>query len=426
MESRSIRRSLQLGSILSDYFVFNTRVLSCLGLGLILFVSQSRVAVAIDKTKTTESVDPKQVLPEADQMGFKERLEAAVADDSVKAFNDSIDWNAILDKSIDGVKSTALDNIRKDFKKGFLSNLNADASFAAQIIRTVKLGGTYKFLRLDEIDGEPIAIFRLKHANQGGVNYFQFFLKRSADGLVRANDFYVFASAERISDTIRRIWLPLVAESTKNLVQRFTQAPDPLIGSILKITEMQKLVRDGQPDKALELFRSLPEKAQHEKVFLLLRLGAAQAVSDEEHSEAIEDFRKYHPNDAALDFLLIDGYVLKKKLEQALECIDRTNKSVGGDSCLLAMRGSVLAQLKRFDEAKTVMEKVIKLEPDLRDNYFVAIEVSLVAKNYEDTVKYINATESVFNVKFGNLTEIPVYADFVKSPEYEKWVESRN
>ena len=393
---------------------------------LLLWVQTNPINAAVDRGSSDANPIVKEALPEADQMEFARSLEKSVAEHDLNSINDLIDWNAILDISTAGAKTAALEQGRKEFKKGFLKEVGAETNFSGQIARTVKNGGSFKFLRLDQVGEEPIALFRLKNPNQGGINYHQYFLKRSEDGRVRATDIFVFAIAERISDTLRRIWLPLTAETSKNLLQRFTQPMDPVLVALQSIPKMQKLVREGQGEQALEIYRGLPEKARQEKVFLLIRLSAAQTISEEEHAEAIEDFRKYHPNDAALDFLLIDGYVLKKDFEKALGCIDRSNKNVGGDSCLLSMRANVLARLGRIDEAETTMSEALKLEPELVDNYFGAIEIALLAKNYDRTVTYLTKLQTDFGMQFVDLTQIPVYAEFVKSPQYKKWIDAKN
>lgn len=392
---------------------------------LLLLLTAVPLRAAVDRGEGEQTPAAVEALPDVDQMEFASSLEKFAQDGNVKGINDLIDWESILDKSLDGEKTASLEKIRKEFKKGFLKEIEAESNFSAQIARAVKNGGTFKFLRLDQTGDEPFALFRLKNPNQGGVNYHQYLLKRSEDGKVRAYDIFIFATAERLTDTLRRIWLPLTAESNKNLVQRLTQPADPLLVALQSISRFQKLVREGQAEQALKLYRELPEKAQGEKAFLLLRLAAAQMVSEEEHVEAIEDFRKFHPGDAALDFLLIDGYILKKDFEKALGCIERTNKNVGGDSCLLTMRANVLARLDRMEEAEKTIDEALKLEPDLLDNYFVAIEIALTNKNHAQTARYLTTLESDFGLQFDDLKKIPVYADFVKSPQYEKWIESK-
>lgn len=387
--------------------------------------SDSLALGAVDRGEPDSKAVSAESLPESDQLEFANSLQNAAEEENVKSLNDLIDWSAIVDRATAGEKSPTLDKVRQEFKKGFLKDINGETNFSAQIAKAAQNGGSYKFLRLDKVGEEPFALFRLKNPNLGGINFHQFLLKRSEDGKVRANDLYIFATAERLSDTLRRVWLPLTVETNKNFVQRLTQPQDPLLTGLMSLPKLQKLVRDGQTAQALKMYRELPEEARKEKAFLLIRLAAAQRVSEEEHAEVIEDFRKYHPGDAALNFILIDGYFLKKDYESALGCIDRTNKNVGGDSCLLAMRANVLSLLDRSDEAEKTIEEAIQMEPDLPDNYFNGIEISLKTMNYNQTLKYITALESNFDVQFDDLKKIPVYSGFVKSPQYEKWIESK-
>lgn len=366
-------------------------------------------------------------LPEADQMMFAESMEGAVKNSDLKVLNNIIDWDQIIDTATAGESSPVLDRARATFKVGFTKAVKQGdpGTFGEQLIRNSKEGGSLKFLRLSQVDNQPIAVFRLKNAKQGGANYHQYFLKRSADGLVRAHDFYVFLSAERISETVRRIWLPLSVEASKTLIEKFTKPADPIMTQLQSLQTMQRMIANGQGELALNEYRKLPEKAQREKLFLIFRLQAAQQISEVEYGAAIDDFRKHHPGDMALDFILIDGYALQKNFEKSLECIDRTNKSVGGDAFLLTLRANVLARLDRFEEAQAAVSEAMKQEPDLLDAYLSGLGVSLLQKNYADTARFLNMIERDLGQPIVDITKIPDYAEFVKSPEYKKWMAFR-
>lgn len=364
-------------------------------------------------------------LPEADQLTFARTLEQATTDGNVAAMNALIDWNQIIDTATAGESNPTLDRTRAEFKKGFLNAQNGgqNSALCQRIVDAVKQGGRFKFLRLGTVGTEQFALFRLKVPNQG-VNYHQYILKRSEDGLVRATDLYLFLSAERTSETIRRIWLPLSADVSKTFFERLLK-PTPLMAALSSLKPLQQYLREGQFDRFMEAYYKLPEQVQHEKFLLLMRLQATQQISDEEYAKTIEVFRKHHPHDPALDFLLIDGYALKKEFEKSLECIDRTNEATGGDAYLVSTRAVTLAQLGRFDEAKKSADKAIEMEPAEQDSYWNAITVAILAKNDEETGNYLTLIENELHLQIGDLTQIPFYADFVKSGGYAKWLESR-
>lgn len=163
--------------------------------------------------------------------------------------------------------------------------------------------------------------------------------------------------------------------------------------------KFQDFINRERPVEALEEYQKFPEAVRRDKSMLILRMRAAQMVSSEEYAACIEDFRKYHPNDAALDFLLVGHYSLRKEYAEALKCLDRVNLNVGGDSMLLAQRANLLALLEKFDEARKAIQDAIAAEPDVSDPYMAGLDVSVVAKEFDDTVKYLNILEkrSEFN-----------------------------
>ena len=80
-------------------------------------------------------------------------------------------------------------------------------------------------------------------------------------------------------------------------------------------------------------------------------------------------------------------------------------------------------------ESRTVRrgaaQGAIDQEPDYEDCYWNAVNVALAARNFDDVLKYLNLLEEEFQTEFLDLTTIPHYAEFVKSAQYQKWLESR-
>ena len=162
-----------------------------------------------------------ETLPEADKIVFARSFEKAAIEGDIEGLNALIDWDHIVDLITAGPDTIPLNQARKNFRSGFSKSQarGTKSGLAAQIIQVVKQGGSFKFLTSGEVNNESFAQFRLKVPNQGGANYHRYFLPRSKDGLVRAQDIYIFLAAERVSETARRVWLPLANEVSKNLVE---------------------------------------------------------------------------------------------------------------------------------------------------------------------------------------------------------------
>ena len=167
------------------------------------------------------------------------------------------------------------------------------------------------------------------------------------------------------------------------------------------------------------------ESVRREKNILLIRLLAAQNVSDEEYMKSIDDFRKYYPQDPALDFILIDQLILRKDYDKALGCVDRTMESLGKDSALLTTRANILLLQEKVPEALEEIKKAMAAEPDLVDPYSAALDISIAARDNDETASLLTVLETKFGYEWKDLKEVPVFEDFVKSPQFEKWVKTQ-
>jgi hypothetical protein len=60
-------------------------------------------------------------------------------------------------------------------------------------------------------------------------------------------------------------------------------------------------------------------------------------------------------------------------------------------------------------------------EPDLAPAYDSRITVSLSEKNHNDTLRWLRQYVEKCGVEMEDLTKLPDYADFVKSPKHGEW-----
>jgi tetratricopeptide (TPR) repeat protein len=339
--------------------------------------------------------------------------------------NKLIDWDGVLALATQTPESPKLASVRKAFSTASVQQLRSAAGITAKIYDELKRGGSYKCVRIEINGPEPFAMYRFNLAQQRGVNYHRIYLKRNADGSIVASDVFVLLTAERLSETLRRSWVPFAQSELRSGLERLLLPRDPYVDSLVMLGKFAQLAASQKSVEALELYRKLPPAAQRDKSALVLRVVAASTVSEEEFLEAVKDLRKYLPDDVAADFILVGSYRIRRKFAEALECLDRTSKRMGGDSMLLVSRAQILLEMKRVPEAREAIEDAILGEPDLSDAYSIGIDVSLADQNFDETVKYLTILESQFGQKWKDLREVPGFAEFVKTPQYEKWAETQ-
>jgi thioredoxin-like negative regulator of GroEL len=192
-----------------------------------------------------------------------------------------------------------------------------------------------------------------------------------------------------------------------------------------KLQQMNECLRAKKYQEGLTAYRQLPSRMKIDKNVLLVRLSLAQNAGDQEYSEAIQDVMTNYPNDPCADFVGIDSYLLRNEFAKALESLEHLDAAVGGDPYLKVMRANVFAKSGNLIEARKACQKAIEEEPTLKEAYWSLVNVSLQEKKFDETVDLLTTLADKFQEEIGDLTNTPDYAEFVSSPEYQKWLKSR-
>jgi hypothetical protein len=351
-------------------------------------------------------------------LAFARGFAADVGSGNTDAVVDRIDWDALLDRVTAGYDAD--DKFVRGFRRGFLSERRKPGNLVPAVIEAVGKGGSYVLLRVHEKDGTKRALFRMLHEN--GVNYHDCILARAEDGAVRVSDIHIFLSGETASATMRRIFLAAAAEASKGFLEKLLGSESELVKHLPHIQRMAARNREGRPAEALRIYRSLPAAVQREKFVLLLRFQAAQGLSDEEQLAAAADMRKHCPGDPCLDLLSLDAVLLRRQYDEALACVDRLDAAVGGDPYSDLLRGNIHYMKGDRAAAKSHAAKAIAAEPTLAPAHWTLVQVALDERDHAETVRLLLRIEQVLKLEFGDLTAVPEYAEFVKSPEYREWL----
>jgi tetratricopeptide (TPR) repeat protein len=248
-------------------------------------------------------------------------------------------------------------------------------------------------------------------------------VERLPNGQTKAVDMYVLMSAELISTSMRRAYLAAVAGQNRNFVERLTQGESDFVRNLPLFTEITQATVAGQSQRVLDGYQKLPDSLKRDKNFLMLRLQAASTLGNEAvYQAAIDDFLKHHPTDPCVDMVSLDALILKKEFDKTLAAIDRIDKAIGTDNYWELMRGSVLAMAGRFPEARERLLAAERHEPKSVELQWQFVSLSLQEKNFAETANRLSKIRDEFEMVLTDLTKLPDYAEFVRSPEYRAWL----
>jgi predicted negative regulator of RcsB-dependent stress response len=385
-----------------------------------LACAENKPAVPVKQTVLTNSGA---VPTEAEGDDLARALEKAVKAADIQEWRRLIDWDAIMDVATSGIEVP--DGFKTGFASGFLGAIEKPTGLLGQLSNAVKSGGEFTLLHNRAVGDTRRLLFRIRLGNQG-INYHEYTVMRRPDGKARIVDFYVYLSGELFTQTIRRLYLPIAANSNRKGIVRLVAAESEFVKATPKFKDIVEAIQANRPADAMAIYAAFPESVQRDKTVQLLHVQIAQALNDEpQYISAIDEFRKNYPGDACIDLISIDGYFLRKQYDKALAAIERLNKSLGGDPYLDVLRGGCLLSEGKLEAAMDAARSAIKAEPTLANAYDLAIQIAVKQKRYDEAVKLIHTYEDTFGKLEFQFEADPDYAGFVKSPEYQTWLKEK-
>lgn len=381
------------------------------------FISSARCAMACMLVFAASHLAHAADITDEECTKFARRLESLAKAGNAAAIQEMVDWDTLVDRASKGLKMS-------DADKAGCKTAWAGTVFEKAICDIVAHGGSYHFLHnKDTADGKR-AVFRLLLPTHG-VNYHEFVLARNDKGELRIIDFYVYLAGELISDTLHTGLLQALANP--GLVARLTGQENAFVQSFPTITKMRAALAAQEFRKVIDLDRTLPEEIQHNSMVLILRAQAASHLGETETTAVFEDFKKYQPNNSAIDLLALDYYYARKDYPATRKAMGRLSKRLGGDPYLVLLAGISFGEEGKLDQAAKFIQQSLDQEPTSAAGYFARMEVALRQKDFPAVRTALTALEANTPVRMSvsKIKQIPDYAEFVKSDEFKKWVGNR-
>lgn len=311
---------------------------------------------------------------------------------------------------------------RRNFLSGALNGARNTNNIPARWIQALGSEGRVRLLRIRQVDGHQRAQLRMLVGE--GLNYLDLLIVRTPAGTIRVVDYQDMATGEFLSRSIASVAIPALAGVTRTPLERLVQGSgDDYVESVGKVPELRKLMEAGKHQEAMDRWHKLPEKFRTTRAGTMVRMQIAQELGEAEHLASLQEIERLFPNDPALSLVQVDANSLAKRYPQAQQAIDRVDDIVGGDPYLDSLRASVFVEAGDLAEAQAASTRACEREPELIDNWWTRISISLTADTHAQTAMLLDEIRTRFGTEFqDDLPAIPEYARFGKSPEYAQWL----
>lgn len=354
---------------------------------------------------------------------FLESLGTAVDEGKLADFNRHIDWERISAVASQGFQIPP--KSKGKFLAEFRDPQDEESGFSGQVIKSATTGGSYSLVKVHEVGRDVRALFRMVLPDDAGFNYHDYVIGR-VEGQLKVTDIYIYGSGELLSSMMRRAMIISAAHQGPEWLKG-------LQGRDLDMAKAGKVVKEysdraGKQDAegCLALYAKLPPSVQKEKGVMLVRLYAATLMDDDSQQLALAELKKTDPRDFSGDLQCLPSYLTGQKYELFQKAITRLKKEVGGDPYLNVVLADMHVAQQDYATARKLLEEAIAADDSLIDAWWAMVTVCLREKNYKQAVKTLDKLATDFQVDVGDVTRNAEYADFVKSPEYQKWKQPKS
>jgi tetratricopeptide (TPR) repeat protein len=220
-------------------------------------------------------------------------------------------------------------------------------------------GSKLHYLRLRETGGETRALIRV-NGKEGTLNYLELVCEMRLMKRIKVVDVYNLSTGELLTESLQR--LMSVLDPEMSLIDRLTGKQREVNNRMKTASDLFQLSQAGDHKGVVKRFGELPPELQRQKVFIVLRTKSASKVSNEEYLAAMNFWRATYPNDASIDLISIDAFLLRTNYDQALAAVDRLDTALDGDPYLDYMRAGILRKMGNTEEANALRAKALAAE----------------------------------------------------------------
>lgn len=334
----------------------------------------------------------------------------------IEALRDMLDINGVAESV--GKELTDNDKELADFKQGFVSPEN-HMNFAKNAFGgAMQEGSSAKLLKILNEQGKKRPLIRVDVA-QGGHEYIMLHVTQ----LNRFNDVYFASSGKTLGESVIQASRLMFAPSD-SLIKRMFGRIDVKQDLVDKFQKIGELRRDGNFTGAFEVFNSLPENVQNERVIIDTGIVIAQNVSEDAYLNLLGKLATHYGNDPTTQFMLIDYYTTIENFEKVQLALDNLIDRFGADGALYNLKANIAFMAGDNLDSIAHSSQGIETEPEFMDSYWTLVHVLNQENRYSEMVKVFDKITQQFNWQFTaeDFKADPNYEAFTNSPAFAEWL----
>lgn len=129
--------------------------------------------------------------------------------------------------------------------------------------------------------------------------------------------------------------------------------------------------------------------------------------------------------EVAADLVGLNQLIRSQRWVDARESVSRIAKAIGDDPYLDTLRAYFLCEQRSFDRAAVTADRSISSEPMLEEARLVRLRVALAQQDFAEVAHCLTVLERDFDWNLDNISDLPAYAKFVRSPACKQWFAAR-
>lgn len=400
-----------------------TQFLASISLGLFVLApaTTAQILVLKDPTKSHAMSASRSTRAPSDEavrafaLSFEDAIRRGAREEAFALF----DHAALVERAAKSIPAT--EKVKKAFREGARSAWSGDAGPIGSVLAAVQSGGTLRWLRNGDHESERTVVFRLTRADASAPEYLEIVLAPRGDKSATAVDAISSADGASHARLLRRWFLALVADAGRTLPERIAGEDRAFALAGRTFETIDLAFESGRNADALTAWSSLAESVRRDPAVVLARLRAALAAGTKTFDLALAEVRESAGPSSVVELFAVDVAMATNRPADALVAIDGLVAAGATDPYLDSLRGSILRELDRDDEARTACRRAVSADPMLEEGYWTLLGLAIEGERHEEALTILTSMDERFEIDWRGLADSPAYAAFLESKPGSRW-----